>query len=104
MIPSLDEGAALSIADESDTPEVAVLKMDRSAQLRLCLKQCRRNTAKSSTSSTTTKNYEALTIQGVSSAQPANPRQVVRKERGCFSRCVANGGNTDGHGGMPLAR
>jgi DNA-directed RNA polymerase specialized sigma24 family protein len=51
----LDEAVALLIADESDTPEEAVLKMDRSAQMRLCLTQLSTEHAKSSTSSTTTK-------------------------------------------------
>ena|ERR1700693_1308178 len=38
----LDELVAESIPDDSDTPETAALKTDRSTQLRLCLKQLSR--------------------------------------------------------------
>jgi RNA polymerase sigma-70 factor (ECF subfamily) len=38
----LDDNVALSIADQGDTPEEAVLKSDRSDQLRLCLTQLSR--------------------------------------------------------------
>jgi RNA polymerase sigma-70 factor, ECF subfamily len=51
----LDEAVALLIADESDTLEGAVLRMDRCAELRLCLKQLSTEHAKSSASSTAEK-------------------------------------------------
>jgi RNA polymerase sigma-70 factor, ECF subfamily len=53
-----DEAVALLIADESDTPEEAVLKMGTCAELRLCMKQLSTEHAKSSASFTAEKTVK----------------------------------------------
>ena len=51
-----DDTAMEMVVDSADTPEQTLLNQDCGAQLRTCLAQMSRGTAKSSTSSTITKS------------------------------------------------